>query len=149
LNLNGATDVLYTNWEASWAYHADRPEGVSFECNLVGYQTAYSALVPGDYEKCVTNFYGSHANWPEVRIVDTLPSTDNGNGGTGDGNSGGSTTTPPEINLVTWIPGSTSVSNGDTVSYQGKCFIAKNNPGVWESPTQSNWFWGEVVCPSA
>lgn len=60
LNLNGATDVLYTNWEADFSYHADRPEGISYECKLVGYQTAYSALVPGDYEKCVTNFYLSH-----------------------------------------------------------------------------------------
>ncbi|HHQ4738701.1 TPA: carbohydrate-binding protein, partial [Aeromonas veronii] len=50
----------------------DRPGGYSFECELVGFQTAYSALVPGDYEKCVTNFYGSHANWPKVRIVAKL-----------------------------------------------------------------------------
>ncbi|EQC02128.1 carbohydrate-binding protein, partial [Aeromonas salmonicida] len=42
------------------------------KCELVGFQTAYSALVPGDYEKCVTNFYGSHANWPKVRIVAKL-----------------------------------------------------------------------------
>ncbi|KPV95145.1 Chitinase class I [Pseudoalteromonas sp. P1-9] len=73
LNLEGATDVLYTNWEGDWAYYADRPGGYAFECKLVAYQTAYSALVPGDYEKCVTNFYASHANWPEVRLVDTLP----------------------------------------------------------------------------
>ena len=73
LNLEGATDVLYTNWEGDWAYYADRPEGYAFECKLVGYQTAYSALVPGDYEKCVTNFYQSHANWPAVRLVDKLP----------------------------------------------------------------------------
>jgi len=73
LNLNNADDVLYTNWEGDWQYFADRPGGYSFECKLVGYQTAYSALVPGDYEKCVTNFYQSHANWPEVRIVDQLP----------------------------------------------------------------------------
>ena len=59
LNLNGATDVLYTNWDGNWKYYADRPEGYSFECELVGFQTAYSALVAGDYEKCVTNFYGS------------------------------------------------------------------------------------------
>ncbi|QLH66934.1 chitinase [Aeromonas veronii] len=72
LNLNGATDVLYTNWDGNWKYYPDRPGGYSFECELVGFQTAYSALVPGDYEKCVTNFYGSHANWPKVRIVDKL-----------------------------------------------------------------------------
>ncbi|MDA0146871.1 chitinase [Vibrio sp. LaRot3] len=72
LNLDGATDVLYTNWDGNWKYYADRPEGYSFECELVGFQTAYSALVEGDYEKCVTNFYQSHASWPEVRVVDNL-----------------------------------------------------------------------------
>ena len=69
LNLSNAEDVLYTNWEGDWQYYADRPGGFSFECQLVGYQTAYSALVTGDYEKCVTNFYQSHVNWPTVRIV--------------------------------------------------------------------------------
>lgn len=73
LSLNNAEDVLYTNWEGDWQYYADRPGGFSFECNLVGYQTAYSALVSGDYEKCVTNFYQSHVNWPTIRIVDEFP----------------------------------------------------------------------------
>jgi len=72
LNLSNAEDVLYTNWEGDWQYYADRPGGFSFECKLVGYQTAYSALVTGDYEKCVTNFYESHVNWPKVRIVDQI-----------------------------------------------------------------------------
>ncbi len=76
LNLNGAKDVLYTNWDANWKYYPDRPEGHSFECELVGFQTAYSALVAGDYEKCVTNFYQSHTNWPEVRVVGQLEPTD-------------------------------------------------------------------------
>ncbi|MBQ4845507.1 chitinase [Pseudoalteromonas sp. MMG005] len=69
LNLDGATDVLFTNWDGNWTYHADRPGGFSFECKLVGYQTAYSALKAGDYNKCVTNYYGSHIGWPEVRVV--------------------------------------------------------------------------------
>ena len=76
LNLDGAEDVLYTNWDGNWKYYPDRPEGYSFECDLVGFQTAYSALVDGDYEKCVTNFYQSHAQWPEVRIVDQLDDPD-------------------------------------------------------------------------
>lgn len=38
----------------------------------MGFQTAYSALVEGDYEKCVTNLYGSHASWPKVRVVEKL-----------------------------------------------------------------------------
>ena len=77
LNLNNADNVLYTNWEGDWAYYSDRPEGYAFECKLVGYQTAYSALVAGDYQKCVTNFYDSHQNWPEVSIVNELPDTEN------------------------------------------------------------------------
>ncbi|MBD1558398.1 carbohydrate-binding protein [Vibrio sp. S9_S30] len=70
LNLTGATDVLYTNWDGNWVHYKDRPGGFSFECKLVPYQTAYSALVPGDYEKCVTNLYGSHAMWPQIRVTD-------------------------------------------------------------------------------
>lgn len=69
LNLNGATDVLYTNWDGNWDYYSDRPEGQSFECNLVGFQTAYSALESDGYEKCIANLYGSHAIWPEVRVI--------------------------------------------------------------------------------
>lgn len=227
LNLNGATDVLYTNWDGNWKYYSDRPGGYSFECELVGFQTAYSALVPGDYEKCVTNFYGSHAGWPEVRIVDDLAPVSpnpveppvNGvnawdaskvytggdqvsyqgviyqaawwtqgdtptNGGpwslvSGQVNSGDSNTTPvaeptpkpepmpapapeptpkpeptptlqpdptPTENYIVWKPGATQVSNGEKVTYQSKCFVAKNGPGVWESPKRSSWFWDEISC---
>lgn len=204
LNLNGATDVLYTNWDGNWKYYSDRPGGYSFECELVGFQTAYSALVPRDYEKCVANFYGSHAGWPEVRVVDDLepvtpdpvdPPVDGvsswdaskvytggdqvsyqgaiyqaawwtqgdtpTSGGpwslvSGDVNGGGDVEptpdpeptpepTPPE-NYIVWQPGVTQVANGEKVIYQDKCFIAKNGPGVWESPVQSNWFWDEIQC---
>ncbi|EKO3536009.1 chitinase [Vibrio fluvialis] len=204
LNLNGATDVLYTNWDGNWKYYPDRPGGYSFECELVGFQTAYSALVEGDYEKCVTNFYGSHANWPQVRVVEILepsdPGTDPGsnvwdknavynagdqvvwNGATyeakwwtqGDdpANGGpwllasGTQPTPeptpepapapgpqptpdpvPETgSFLEWQPGVSQVANGDKVTYNGRCFIAKNGPGVWETPVQSNWFWDEISC---
>lgn len=216
LNLNGATDVLYTNWDGNWKYYADRPGGYSFECELVGFQTAYSALVPGDYEKCVSNFYGSHASWPQVRVVDKLdpvdPGTEPGGNGweiskvylagdlvtyqgatykakwwtQGDEPSKGGpwelvtgtpseptptpdpvptpeptpdpTPTPDPIpdptpipipipdTFVQWEPGASQVANGDKVTYNGKCFVAKNGPGVWETPTQSNWFWDEISC---
>ncbi|MGY3568905.1 chitinase [Vibrio paucivorans] len=210
LNLNGATDVLYTNWDGNWKYYPDRPEGYSFECELVGFQTAYSALVPGDYEKCVTNFYGSHASWPEVRVVEQLdpvdPGTDPGGNGwdvnkvynTGDqvtyngatyqakwwtqgddpANGGpwelveGTPTEPvpeptpdptptpdpeptpdptpnptPDPNtFIQWEAGVTQVGNGDKVTNAGKCFVAKNSPGVWDTPTASNWFWDEISC---
>jgi len=199
INLNGATDVLYTNWDGNWKYYADRPGGASFECELVGFQTAYSALVPGDYGKCVTNFYGSHAGWPEVRIVPdseipTIPTepTDPGAGGVaawdatkvyasageqvsykgsiyeskwwtqGDlPDAGGPwlfikavATTPASVmsadtsptNFIIWEPGVSQVANGDKVTNTGKCFIAKNGPGVWDTPKASNSLWDEISC---
>lgn len=211
LNLNGATDVLYTNWDGNWKYYSDRPGGYSFECELVGFQTAYSALVAGDYEKCVTNFYGSHSSWPQVRVVDAIdpgtppePPVDGIVGweatkvyNTGDkvsykgatyeakwwsqgneptqgdpwklitGEPTASTTpdpvepppvvnepeppvmpepTPPNSDFSSWVAGVTVAKNGDKITHNGKCFMAKNNPGVWESPTQSNWFWDEINC---
>ncbi len=33
--------------------------------------------------------------------------------------------------VVTFVPGETKVQNGDTVAFNGECFIAKNTPGVW------------------
>lgn len=128
LNLNGATDVLYTNWDGNWKYYSDRPEGASFECELVGFQTAYSALVPGDYEKCVTNFYESHANWPATRVVETLPTDP-------------SEPTDPTDPTNTWDAskvyntGDQVVVNG--VTYQAKWWNQGENPvtgtsGVWE-----------------
>ncbi len=128
LNLNGATDVLYTNWDGNWKYYSDRPEGASFECELVGFQTAYSALVPGDYEKCVTNFYESHANWPATRVVETLPTDP-------------SEPTDPTDPTNTWDAskvyntGDQVVLNG--VTYQAKWWNQGENPvtgttGVWE-----------------
>ena len=107
LNLEGATDVLYTNWEGDWTYYADRPEGYSFECKLVAYQTAYSALVPGDYEKCVTNFYESHANWPKVRVVDSLPEP-----------------VEPPATGNEWLASKVYLA-GDTVAYKGATYKAK------------------------
>ncbi|WP_404395617.1 chitinase [Pseudoalteromonas phenolica] len=109
LNLNGSTDVLYTNWEADWTYHSDRPEGQSFECKLVGYQTAYSALVPGDYEKCVTNFYQSHVNWPQVTVVEKLdPPKDK----------------PPVGGIAAW-DSSKVYLKGDKVSFNNAIYTAK------------------------
>lgn len=206
--------MLYTNWDGNWKYYSDRPGGHSFECELVGFQTAYSALVAGDYEKCVTNFYQSHAGWPEVRVVDKLDPVDPVDppvGGVAAWDSGkvyntgdqvsyqgavyeakwwsqgneptkgdpwklvsGTPTEPPTTepeppvtepeppvtepeppvtepvppvtgSFIQWEPGVTQVANGDKVTYQNKCFVAKR-PWSVESPTQSNWFWDEISC---
>ncbi|CCQ12832.1 Chitinase [Pseudoalteromonas luteoviolacea B = ATCC 29581] len=128
LNLNGATDVLYTNWEGDWAYYANRPGGYSFECKLVGYQTAYSALVPGDYEKCVTNFYQSHANWPKVKVVDNLnlpkdPPVD-----------------PPTGGVAAWAE-SKVYNKGDKASFNNKIYQAK----WWTQGDKPGAQWGPWV----
>lgn len=107
LNLSNTEDVLYTNWEGDWAYYADRPGGYSFECKLVGYQTAYSALVAGDYEKCVTNFYQSHVNWPSIRIVDQVPDP-----------------VDPPAGENAWSASKVYLQ-GDQVSYLGESYEAK------------------------
>ncbi|MEF1187594.1 hypothetical protein, partial [Vibrio sinaloensis] len=79
-----------------------------------------------------------------------LPLADlgSGNGGNTGGDTGGDTGGNTGSGTVTaWEPGTTKAVNGETYSYNGKCFVAKNSPGSWESPTQSNWFWDEVTCP--
>lgn len=54
---NGA-GALLINWDQDWNYYPDRPGGKAYACKLVGYQTAYSALQSGDYEKCVVKYFG-------------------------------------------------------------------------------------------
>ncbi|RJG48636.1 glycosyl hydrolase family 18 protein [Motilimonas pumila] len=56
-------------------------------------------------------------------------------------------TAPPVTgDIIAFVPGKTKVSNGDVVSYDGKCYQAKNNPGVWETPRLGSWFWTETAC---
>jgi chitodextrinase len=43
----GGAGALAISWEKDW--HT----GQEYKCMLVSYQTAYSALIPGDYQKCV------------------------------------------------------------------------------------------------
>ena len=55
--------------------------------------------------------------------------------------------TPTPGDAIIWVPGKTSVKNGDVVAFNGLCFKAKNSPGSWESPAAGgNWFWTEVPC---
>jgi len=48
---------LLLNWDQDWSYIPENPGGKSFQCKLVGYQTAYSALEVGDYENCMVNYF--------------------------------------------------------------------------------------------
>ena len=48
---------------------------------------------------------------------------------------------------TTWQPGKTKVTNGDLVIFKDACYVAKNNPGVWETPSaSSSWFWSPASC---
>nr|WP_240002650.1 Ig-like domain-containing protein [Photobacterium kishitanii] len=51
------------------------------------------------------------------------------------------------VNVIPFVPGETEVQNGDIVSYNNECFIAKNKPGIWETPTTNSWFWDVTECP--
>ena len=84
-------------------------------------------MVPGDYEKCVTNFYQSHVNWPQVTVVDTL--------------------TPPEGNppvggVAAWDSTKVYVKD-DKVSFNNVIYVAK----WWtqgDSPETANGPWSAV-----
>ncbi|WP_020412392.1 glycoside hydrolase family 19 protein [Microbulbifer sp. VTAC004] len=49
----GGAASLNIYWDKNWGWSADNPSNESFACQLVNYQTAYSALNEGDYAKCV------------------------------------------------------------------------------------------------
>lgn len=53
----GGAGALNIYWDQDWGYYPDRPEGKSFACKLVGYQTAYSALQTNDYSRCVQHYF--------------------------------------------------------------------------------------------
>jgi chitodextrinase len=45
------------NWEQDWSYDPTRPDGKTYACKLVAYQTPFNALVSGDYVKCVEHHF--------------------------------------------------------------------------------------------
>ncbi len=55
--IKGGAGALLIQWEDQWGYDNTRPNG-NFSCQLVGFQTAESALVEGDYVGCVERYYG-------------------------------------------------------------------------------------------
>lgn len=116
------------------------PAGDSYELDMVYYLPISG---PANYSVNINGVdYAFKFEQPDLPLADLS----SGNGGdTGGGDTGGGTTEPGDV--VEWVPGSTQVSDGTTVTYNGKCFVAQNSPGVWESPTQTNWFWEEVTCP--
>ncbi len=57
----GAVNIY---WEQDWGWSPDTPDGSTYSCQLVGYQTPYSAFKEGDYTKCVK------AKFPNVEIIE-------------------------------------------------------------------------------
>lgn len=53
----GGSGALKVYWEQDWGWSADTPNGQTYSCQLVGYQTPFSAFKEGDYAKCVQKFY--------------------------------------------------------------------------------------------
>ncbi|UKJ22743.1 PKD domain-containing protein [Enterobacter mori] len=82
----GGAGALKIYWEQDWGWSADTPDGKTYSCQLVGYQTPFSAFKDGDYTKCVQKFFN-------VNIV----------------NDDGSATTPDET-PVTPTPDETPVT---------------------------------------
>lgn len=53
----GGAGALKIYWEQDWGWSADTPDGKTYACQLVGYQTPFSVFKDGDYTKCVQKFF--------------------------------------------------------------------------------------------
>lgn len=49
----GGAGALKIYWEQDWGWSADMPDGKTYACQLVSYQTPFSAFNEGDYTRCV------------------------------------------------------------------------------------------------
>lgn len=81
----GGAGALKIYWEQDWGWSPDTPDGKTYSCQLVGYQTPFSAFKEGDYTNCVKKFYnvniinddGSAVTPGEDKTpVDTTPPAD-------------------------------------------------------------------------
>lgn len=59
----GGAGALKIYWEQDWGWSADTPDGKTYSCQLVGYQTPFTAFKEGDYTKCVQKYFN-------VNVVD-------------------------------------------------------------------------------
>lgn len=56
----GAVNIY---WEKDWGWSSETPNGQTYSCQLVGYQTPHSAFKARDFTKCVK------ANFPDVIVT--------------------------------------------------------------------------------
>ncbi|MBS3047738.1 glycoside hydrolase family 19 protein [Enterobacter mori] len=79
----GGAGALKIYWEQDWGWSADTPDGKTYSCQLVGYQTPFSAFKEGDYTNCVKKFYNVNiinddgsAITPDEKPVTPTPAED-------------------------------------------------------------------------
>ncbi|MCA0894481.1 glycoside hydrolase family 19 protein [Microbulbifer agarilyticus] len=53
----GGAGAMEIYWEQDWSWDPSYPNGESYACKLVGYQTRFSAFIEGDYVRCVDHFF--------------------------------------------------------------------------------------------
>ncbi|MEX9254822.1 glycoside hydrolase family 19 protein [Pseudenterobacter timonensis] len=77
----GGAGALKIYWEQDWGWSSDTPDGKTYACQLVGYQTPFSAFKEGDYSKCVQKFFnvnivnddGSATDPDDKKLDDVTP----------------------------------------------------------------------------
>lgn len=139
--------ALNIYWEQDWGYVAANPEGKSYACQLVGYQTPYSAFKSGDYSRCVTHFFDVNidGNATDTETPDeTTPGTDDG-----------SNTTPVDTGTDTTPCVSTAYQaaktyrDGDIVSNAGGFYRCKvggwcSSAAAWAYAPGTGLYWQEA-----
>ncbi|WP_031518423.1 chitinase [Siccibacter colletis] len=53
----GGAGALPIYWEMDWGWSTTTPDGLTYACQLVGYQTPFSAFKDGDYTQCVKKHF--------------------------------------------------------------------------------------------
>ena len=61
---SAGSGALAIYWEQDWSWSSSSPDGKSYSCKLVGYQTPFSAFKKGDFAKCVKHHF------PNANIID-------------------------------------------------------------------------------
>ena len=59
----GGAGAMNIYWEQDWSWDPQYPNGESYACKLVGYQTPYSAFIEGDYVRCVEHFFDVNVDY--------------------------------------------------------------------------------------
>ncbi len=106
----GGAGALPIYWEQDWGWSADTADGKTYSCQLVGYQTPYTAFKEGDYTKCVQHYFNVN-----VCLLYTSRAE-------------GSTDANGDKLTYTWMS-----QDGKTLSGQDKAVVIFNAPDVTQN----------------